>query len=225
MVTKPASGNASATFAKLSEAYESLALIHSRISGRPIPAKKQVVKRDPNEPKRPPSAYILYTHDKRQEIKDSRPDVAPAELLALTVEAWNNISNEERKRYDGRAAEIKKAYVEEMAKYKAEHGIPVAESEEEVPAAPAPAKATKPKKAKEAPAKEAPVQAAVDLEEPKKKNEPTTNGAAPEKRKKKSSSPTSEAAPPSAGKEVEHHDSEKKKKKKKSHKSKHSESH
>ncbi|KAJ2486016.1 hypothetical protein IWW37_005760 [Coemansia sp. RSA 2050] len=219
----------------LSEAYESLALIHSRISGHPIPPKKQAVKRDPNEPKRPPSAYILYTHDKRQEIKDSRPEVTPAELLALTVDAWNNISNEERKRYEERAVEIKKAYVEELAKYKAEHGVPAVDSEDDVPAAPAPVKVSRPKKTKEAsakeaatkdvPAKEAPAQAPADREEPKKKSESTVNDTAPEKRKKKSPSSTSEEALTSAVKEVEHQDSEKKKKKKKSHKSKHSESH
>ncbi|KAJ2836228.1 hypothetical protein FBU31_001425 [Coemansia sp. 'formosensis'] len=151
-------------------------------------------------------------HDKRLEIKDSRPDIMPADVMTKTVEAWNNISDKERKHYEERAALMKKAYAEEMAKYKAEHGTPAVESEEDdSPVVPAPTKAPRAKKAKE------PVVEAAVVEEEPKKAEAVTNGA-PEKRKKKSASAGGVAE--NAG----DRDSEKKKKKKKSHKSKHSES-
>ncbi|KAJ2580083.1 High mobility group [Coemansia sp. RSA 1694] len=165
MVSKSASGNVSETFAKLAEAYETLALIHSRASGKPVPAKKPVVRRDPNEPKKPPSAYTLYIHDKRLEVKSSHPDIVPTEVWKKTMEAWGNISDEERQRYEERVAAMKKEYAAELAKYKAEHGTPAAdpgEGEDEdadeedvsatapIPAVPAaaPAKASRAKKTK-----------------------------------------------------------------------------
>ncbi|KAJ2058307.1 hypothetical protein GGI17_005130 [Coemansia sp. S146] len=228
MVTKPTSGNASATFAKLAEAYETLALIHSKVSGKPMPPKKLVIKRDPKEPKKPPSAYILFIHDKRLEIKDKQPDDMPAEVMAKTFEAWSTISDEERKRYEELAAAAKKEYVEELAKYKADHETPPVESEKDEddvpePVAPvvAPSKASRPKKTKDS---DISAKTVADQEEPKKKTEPaTSDGAAPEKRKKKSSS-AGGATPTVVENGGEQHDSEKKKKKKKSHKSKHSES-
>ncbi|KAJ2115000.1 hypothetical protein IW146_002650 [Coemansia sp. RSA 922] len=252
MVTKPASGNAGATFAKLAEAYETLALIHSKASGTPMPPKKVVIKRDPNEPKKPPSAYILFLHDKRLEIKDKQPDDTPSEVMAKTFEAWSTISDDERRRYEELAAAAKKEYVEELAKYKAEHGTPPVESEKEeeeeddvpepVALVVAPSKVARPKKTKDsdAPVKtvpkldepkkktkdsDTPAKTVADKDEPKKKTElATSNGAAPEKRKKKSSSAGGPAPTVVAENGGEHHDSEKKKKKKKSHKSKHSES-
>ncbi|KAJ2258882.1 High mobility group [Coemansia sp. RSA 455] len=253
MVTKPASGNAGATFAKLAEAYETLALIHSKASGTPMPPKKVVIKRDPNEPKKPPSAYILFLHDKRLEIKDKQPGDTPSEVMAKTFEAWSTISDEERRRYEELAAAAKKEYVDELAKYKAEHGTPPVESEKEEeeeeddvpePVAPvvAPSKVARPKKTKDsdAPVKtvpkldepkkktkdsDIPAKTVADKDEPKKKTElAPSNGAAPEKRKKKSSSAGGPAPTVVAENGGEHHDSEKKKKKKKSHKSKHSES-
>ncbi|KAJ2745404.1 High mobility group [Coemansia sp. BCRC 34301] len=131
MTSKPVSGNVSATFAKLAEAYETLALIHSRASGKPLSAKKPVAKRDPNEPKKPPSVYTLFIHDKRLKIKRSQPNIAPTEAWAKTIEAWSNISDEERRQYEERVAAMKKEYAIELAKYKAEHGTPAAELEED----------------------------------------------------------------------------------------------
>ncbi|KAJ2749785.1 hypothetical protein GGI19_005477, partial [Coemansia pectinata] len=151
-------------------------------------------------------------------------------------------------RYEELAAAAKKEYVEELAKYKAEHETPPVESEKDEddvpePVAPvvAPSKASRQKKTKDsdAPAKtlvsseepkkktkdnDIPAKTVADQEEPKKRTEPaTSNGAAPEKRKKKSSS-AGGATPTVVENGGEQPDSEKKKKKKKSHKSKHSES-
>ncbi|KAJ2896060.1 TOX high mobility group box member 4 [Coemansia aciculifera] len=176
----PVSGDIGATFAKvqLAEAYETLALIHSKASRKPAPAAKKpaaatapaaAVKRDPNEPKKPSSAYTLFTHEKRLEIKNKQPDIPANEAWTKTIEAWSSISSEERQQYEDRAVVLKKEYLAAMAKYKAEHGgsTPVAEpkddnvndkDEEEVedltPAAPAlapaPSKAPRAKKTKDA---------------------------------------------------------------------------
>lgn len=64
-------------------------------------AKKEKVKRvtkpkDPNAPKRPPSAYLIYQNAMREEIKAAHPEFSYSEILKEISARWAKISPEER---------------------------------------------------------------------------------------------------------------------------------
>ena len=39
-------------------------------------------KRDPNAPKKPPNAYLIYSKQRREEIKVDMPDMAPKDIMS-----------------------------------------------------------------------------------------------------------------------------------------------
>jgi hypothetical protein len=53
--------------------------------------------KDPNAPKRPPSAYIIYQNAVRDEVKAANPDAAYGDILKVISEKWKQISPEEKK--------------------------------------------------------------------------------------------------------------------------------
>lgn len=66
---------------------------------------KQMVKnvkgkkvKDPNAPKRPPSAYNLFVKDKMEELSKKRPEVNRQELMRMAVEEWRATKPEEKKK-------------------------------------------------------------------------------------------------------------------------------
>lgn len=56
--------------------------------------KKEV---DPNAPKRPASAYILYQNEARAEMKAKYPDLPYQELLSKLGEQWKNLGDDGQK--------------------------------------------------------------------------------------------------------------------------------
>uniref|UniRef100_A0A0G4G6D6 Fe2OG dioxygenase domain-containing protein n=1 Tax=Chromera velia CCMP2878 TaxID=1169474 RepID=A0A0G4G6D6_9ALVE len=85
------------------------------------PAKKTTkVKKDPNAPKRPRSAYILFTADKRAEIIKKKPEMAKAitEIAKMCGEAWKKIGDKDKKKYQDLAEKDKARYEKEMKSYK-----------------------------------------------------------------------------------------------------------
>lgn len=63
--------------------------------------KKEKVKRvpkpkDPNAPKRPPSAYLIYQNAMREEMKAAHPEFSYKEILNEISARWNKISPEEK---------------------------------------------------------------------------------------------------------------------------------
>jgi hypothetical protein len=53
--------------------------------------------KDPNAPKRPPSAYLLYQNAVREEVKAAHPEASYGEILKLISEKWKQISPDEKK--------------------------------------------------------------------------------------------------------------------------------
>lgn len=45
--------------------------------------------KDPNAPKRPPSAYNLFVKEHIAKLKEEHTDAKPKELMTLAVKAWN----------------------------------------------------------------------------------------------------------------------------------------
>jgi hypothetical protein len=64
-------------------------------------AKKEKVKRvpkpkDPNAPKRPPSAYLIFQNAMREEMKAAHPEFSYSEILKEISARWAKISPEEK---------------------------------------------------------------------------------------------------------------------------------
>jgi hypothetical protein len=82
--------------------------------------RKRVTKekkaKDPNAPKRPPSAYLLYQNEFRKEIKDRHPEMPYPQVLQEISKMWAALSPEAKKPYqdatDMAKAEFEKAKTE-----------------------------------------------------------------------------------------------------------------
>uniref|UniRef100_A0A0G4HNL6 HMG box domain-containing protein n=1 Tax=Chromera velia CCMP2878 TaxID=1169474 RepID=A0A0G4HNL6_9ALVE len=84
------------------------------------PAKKTKVKKDPNAPKKPRSAYILFTADKRAEITKKNPAMAKevTKIAKMCGEAWGKLGEKDKKKYQDLAEKDKGRYEKEMKSYK-----------------------------------------------------------------------------------------------------------
>lgn len=52
--------------------------------------------KDPNAPKRPPSSYLLFQNEVRNELKQSFPDLANSELLKMISVRWAGMSDADK---------------------------------------------------------------------------------------------------------------------------------
>lgn len=62
-----------------------------------IDSKK--VKKDPDKPKRPPSAFMLFSHAFRKK----NPDIAPNKVFKAIAEAWKKVTLDNKKLYEEQA--------------------------------------------------------------------------------------------------------------------------
>ncbi|MBN3297527.1 high mobility group protein B1a [Amia ocellicauda] len=109
-----------------------------------IPPKGEKKKRtkDPNAPKRPPSAFFIFCADFRPKVKGESPGLSIGDVAKRLGEMWNKTAPEDKQPYEKKAAKLKEKYEKEIAAYRAK-GKP------EAPAKKAPAKVEKAKKKKE----------------------------------------------------------------------------
>ncbi|KAN0062331.1 hypothetical protein ACQY0O_005213 [Thecaphora frezii] len=61
--------------------------------------------RDPEAPKRPPSAYLLFQNEVRQEVRKKHPGLPYSEVLGKVSEAWKALTDEQRKIYQDKTTE------------------------------------------------------------------------------------------------------------------------
>jgi hypothetical protein len=84
--------------------------------------KKTVKKvKDPAEPKRYCSAYILYSNDNRQKIKDANPTASATEVMSLLGAAWKAVDEETKAMYEQMSADSRVKYESDMASFKETH--------------------------------------------------------------------------------------------------------
>jgi hypothetical protein len=53
--------------------------------------------RDPKEPRRPPSAYILFTSKARASLVKSNPELKATEIFTKIGDLWNNLTDDEKR--------------------------------------------------------------------------------------------------------------------------------
>ncbi|XP_062242174.1 high mobility group-T protein-like [Platichthys flesus] len=98
-----------------------------------IPPKGQKKKRfkDPNAPKRPPSAFFLFCADFRPKVKIETPGLTIGDTAKRLGEMWNGSSAENKQPYEKKAAKLKEKYDKEIIAYRTKGKVEVA-----APAAP-----------------------------------------------------------------------------------------
>jgi len=89
-------------------------------------------KRKEDQPKRALTAYMLFSQERRGDIRKAHPDVGFGQIGKMLGEEWKKISAEEKKRFNEEAAKDKIRYQKEMATYRETH--PESSDEEEKPA-------------------------------------------------------------------------------------------
>lgn len=85
-----------------------------------VPPKGQKKKRykDPNAPKRPPSAFFLFCADFRPKVKGETPGLSIGDTAKKLGEMWNGSSAEEKQPYEKKAAKLKEKYDKDIVAYR-----------------------------------------------------------------------------------------------------------
>ena len=100
--------------------------------------------KDPNAPKRPLSAFFLFSQDERPDIKKKSPSMSVGDISKEIGGRWKKVSDDVKKRYEQKAAVEKQKYEVRLSEYKKSSGSG------------SPAKAAAKGSAKAAPSKKSP---------------------------------------------------------------------
>ncbi|KAJ2159108.1 Non-histone chromosomal protein 6 [Coemansia sp. RSA 552] len=77
---------------------------------------KRRAKKDPSAPKRALSAYMFFSQDKRNSVKEENPDIAFGDIGKVLGKMWREMDDSEKQPYVEKAAEDKKRYEAEKAR-------------------------------------------------------------------------------------------------------------
>ncbi|CAN6243804.1 unnamed protein product [Urochloa humidicola] len=83
--------------------------------------KKKQENVDPNRPKRPASSFLLFSKEARKQLLEERPGINNSTLNALISVKWKELSGEERRAWNDKAAPAMAAYKKEMEEYTKAH--------------------------------------------------------------------------------------------------------
>ncbi|CAN8327829.1 unnamed protein product [Cochlearia groenlandica] len=87
-----------------------------RLKTRGKKAGKKI--KDPNMPKRPPSAFFVFLDDFRKEFNQANPDNKSVGAVGKAAGArWKSLTDEEKAPYVDKAATKKSEYMKTMQKY------------------------------------------------------------------------------------------------------------
>lgn len=74
-------------------------------------------KKDKNAPKRPMSAWTIFTKEKRASVSEANPDLGFGLVSKKLSEMWNGLSKSERAKYDKKHEQDAERYEKEMESY------------------------------------------------------------------------------------------------------------
>merc|ERR1712080_787249 len=82
---------------------------NKRKSAKKKPTKRKSTKKKQKRtgPKRPPSSYFLFADEKRPSVREAHPELSVTEQAKMLGKMWKEISEEEKKKYVDKAAELK----------------------------------------------------------------------------------------------------------------------
>jgi len=80
-------------------------------------------KKDPNAPKRPPSAFFIFCSEHRPGLKVECPNLSIGEIAKRMGELWGKQSAKDRVPFEQKAVKLKEKYEKEVAAYRAKSGM------------------------------------------------------------------------------------------------------
>ncbi|KAJ7533611.1 hypothetical protein O6H91_13G056800 [Diphasiastrum complanatum] len=81
--------------------------------------KERKAKKDPNQPKRPPSAFFVFLEDFRKSYKENHPDVKGVSVIGKAGgDKWKHMTDAEKQPYVTKALQRKAEYEKSLAAYK-----------------------------------------------------------------------------------------------------------
>ncbi|XP_051903074.1 high mobility group protein B1a [Hippocampus zosterae] len=86
-----------------------------------VPARggKKKKFKDPNAPKRPPSAFFIFCAEYRPKVKGETPGLTIGDVAKRLGEMWNRTSAENKQPFEKKAAKLKEKYEKDVAAYRA----------------------------------------------------------------------------------------------------------
>ncbi|GAA0184982.1 hypothetical protein LIER_32270 [Lithospermum erythrorhizon] len=90
----------------------------SKLAVKNKPAKKAKAVKDPNKPKRPPSAFLVFMEDFRKEYKAKHPNNKAVSVVGKAGgERWKSLSDDEKAPFIAKAEKRKADYEKIMQAY------------------------------------------------------------------------------------------------------------
>lgn len=87
-------------------------------------AGKPKKEKDPNKPKKAPSAYLVFMQDKQASVREQNKSLNQRELMQEMGRLWASLPETEKQRYGQTAEEEKNKYYSNMTAYNATRGLP-----------------------------------------------------------------------------------------------------
>ena len=87
-----------------------------------IPPPQEETKKkfkDPNAPKRPPSAFFLFCSEYHPKTKGEHPGLSIGDVAKKLGEMWNNTAVDDKQPNEKKAAKLKEKYEKDIAAYRA----------------------------------------------------------------------------------------------------------
>ncbi|XP_016405104.1 high mobility group protein B2-like, partial [Sinocyclocheilus rhinocerous] len=75
-------------------------------------------KKDPNAPKRPPSAFFIFCSEYRPTVKSENPSLSIGEIAKKLGEMWSKQSITDRAPFEQKALKLREKYEKEVAVYR-----------------------------------------------------------------------------------------------------------
>ncbi|XP_063676350.1 FACT complex subunit SSRP1-like [Bolinopsis microptera] len=85
-------------------------------TGKKTKAQRKA-ERDPNKPKKPPTAYFLWLGVNRGSIKDKNPGITVTEIAKKAGEMWRGLTADDKLEYEGKANQMKEEYNVSIIEY------------------------------------------------------------------------------------------------------------
>ena len=81
--------------------------------------KREKREKDPNAPKKALSAFFMFSSERRVSLKKEKPELDNRQIIYEMSNEWNQMKDEDKKKYHDLADEDKKRYEKEKAAYDA----------------------------------------------------------------------------------------------------------
>ncbi|KAJ8647520.1 hypothetical protein MRB53_000543 [Persea americana] len=101
-------------------------------SSKKLTKKEKAVKKDPNKPKRPPSAFFVFLEEFRKVYKQEHPNVKAVSAVGKAGgEKWKSLSDAEKAPFEAKAAKRKADYEKQISAYNKKQESMADDGEEE----------------------------------------------------------------------------------------------